>query len=262
MVSPPVSSEQERLLGSMFRSITVILKIRLCKTRHETFACLGLVHHGATAVTRQHTSYLQTDSFTFCLQAHPLSAHSLEWWKQCLGLLMHEGFLEYKVAFATTPALPQADVMDEQTLPHASNTSADSGARGTPDMHMPPALPRVPSASLASRTDPTQWDFRDWSQDGMGEWQQGVSPVDSGPSQEALDTFKIVSSCAERAQVDNVSKRRPRGNHLAPEDRAPFVFSTCDVVVTAKGQQFLHNGERLELLLPRLVLHVAPCFWD
>lgn len=97
----------------------------------------------------------------------------------------------------------------------------------------------------------------------MGEWQKGVSCVDAGPSQEALAAYKIISSCAERAQVDNVSKRRPRASHLAPEDEVPFNPSTCDVVVTSKGLHFLQSQERLEVLLPRYVgLFVNPCFWE
>lgn len=172
---------------------------------------------------------------------------NVAWWKQCLGLLLHEGYLHFRVAVKEDGCLIQS-VVDRVPMPEYCSTVA--------------ACNTVPPFSR-TETDPHGWDFRSWDQQGMGVWQKGCRPADSGPSAQAHLLYKLENSSNntssdsrsgsgfDMAGADSTSKRRLARMPGAETDQGPKLTSTCAVAITAKGALFLSSGERMERLLPR-----------
>lgn len=169
--------------------------------------------------------------------------HSKEWWQQCMGLLLHEGYLQFRVTLAEEDGsfIP----ISTSGMPAHSTDGARGHTHQAPSIHM-------------SKNNPLGWDFRLWGRQGMGAWQTGSSTSNSGPSQEAHASHQLGSrgssgSGADVVDADGLSRRRVRIHRQAADfEEVPFVASKCAVAVTSKGLHFLSNtGERMERLLPR-----------
>lgn len=170
---------------------------------------------------------------------------SQTWWGQCIGLLLHQGYLECKVALQE---ISNCGFKPVELPPDGIAATSDDDV---PHRQASPQAAASQAAPLVPASDQARWDFRAWGQDGMGAWQQGVSPADAGPSKADHERVNLRNRREKLSQSSSQFEQVEWKVPVAGKKKKKCLASICAVAITAKGLQFLNSRTSLQTLLPR-----------